>query len=139
MVEASAGARVRGAAHARIATREDRAASDLGAADAAATDLADRDLRSSLPPPRSRGAATLVEDGVPMQSWAGLPSRRVSADELIDLDPARVGALVVAGNALPLRTGGGREVARADRPLELRVSPDGTEIDPEAQHGLRAG
>ncbi len=62
----------------------------------------------AVPVLRQRNAATFSEEGIPAASLPGLPGRRVSAEDLARLDPADVGALVVAGNALPRRTRDGR-------------------------------
>lgn len=66
-----------------------------------------------VPPPRPRSAATFFEEGIPSKPLAGLPKRRVSADELLRLDPADVGALVVSGNALPRLSRSGGDVQTA--------------------------
>lgn len=66
-----------------------------------------------VPPLRPRTAATFVEPGIPSAPVAGLPRRTVSADELLALDPAEVGAVVVSGNALPARTRTGGDVRSA--------------------------
>lgn len=64
----------------------------------------------SAPALRERKAALFLENGIPSETFRGLPRRRVSADELLTLDPANVEALVIAGNALPRRTKGGIDI-----------------------------
>ncbi|MBZ5640737.1 MAG: hypothetical protein LAO51_18520 [Acidobacteriia bacterium] len=66
-----------------------------------------------VPALRQRNAATFFEEGIPAASLPGLPGRRVSAEDLARLDPADVGALVVAGNALPRRTRSGSDLQPA--------------------------
>jgi len=68
---------------------------------------------AAVPAPRPRTAALFAEEGIPSTALAGLPSRRVSAEELLRLDASDVGALVVAGNALPRRTRSGGDVSAA--------------------------
>lgn len=65
------------------------------------------------PPPRRRIAVTFGESGLPAPAFAGLPRRHVSAEELLTLDPEKVGALLVPGNALPQSTRSGVDVRGA--------------------------
>lgn len=67
----------------------------------------------ALPAPRARSAAVLATDLVPGSVPEGLPSSRVSAEDLLDLDPTVVGGVIVVGNALPRRTAGGDDVPTA--------------------------
>ncbi len=99
VVEAPEGATVEGAARAPIPPSEP-------------TSWAAQAPRKA-PAPRRRTAAVFAEEGIPATALAGLPARRVSAEELLRLDPADVGALVVAGNALPRRTRAGGDVPTA--------------------------
>jgi hypothetical protein len=72
------------------------------------------------PAPRARRGATLVT-GLPAElapplppaAATGLPTAQVTLKDLPRLDPARVGALVIAGNALPQRTPDGHLVTEA--------------------------
>jgi hypothetical protein len=59
---------------------------------------------------RPRKAVLFFQDGMPAQSLRGLPARLVSAEDLLNLDPAVAGALVVAGNALPRKTPTGADL-----------------------------
>ena len=101
-VEAPENATVEGAARAPISKPEPPAALEGTAP-----------VSVSAPAPRERTAATFAEDGIPAAALAGLPARRISAEELLRLDPADVGALVVAGTALPRRTRSGGDVPAA--------------------------
>ncbi|MBI5445232.1 MAG: hypothetical protein HY900_28980, partial [Deltaproteobacteria bacterium] len=102
VVEAPGGAMVEGAQKAALAPVVWSGPTDL---------TAPRPL--PVPPPRPRTAATFVEEGIPSAPVAGLPRRTVSAEELLRLDPAQVGALVVSGNALPRKTRSGGDVQAA--------------------------
>ena len=66
-----------------------------------------------VPAPRPRAAALFREEGIPSTPAPGLPQRSVPAEGLLRLDPADVGALVVSGSALPLRTRSGDDVPAA--------------------------
>lgn len=74
----------------------------------------------ALAAPSPRTAGVLAADMLPQPPlFAGLPSRRVTPDELLDLDSHDVGALVIPGNALPRRTADGDDVRAAlERYLE---------------------
>jgi hypothetical protein len=103
VIEAPAAARVTGAQHAALSARE---------AHPVPADLSPP-VADAVPAPRPRTAAVFTEPGLPAAEVAGLPARRVSADELLTLDPGKVGALIIAGNALPRHTRTGAEVAPA--------------------------
>lgn len=100
VVEAPDGARVQGAARAPLAS---------------AAPASSWTAPEALAPPalRPRVAATFVEEGIPVAGLDGLPSPRATAEDLLGLDPADLGALVVAGNALPRRTRTGGDVSAA--------------------------
>jgi lysophospholipase L1-like esterase len=102
VVEAPSGASVEGAARVALTTVRWAGPADL---------TAPRPL--PVPPLRPRVAATFFEEGIPSKPQPGLPARRVSADELLRLDSADVGALVVSGNALPRGTRAGADVQAA--------------------------
>ena len=65
------------------------------------------------PPLRPRQAATFVEEGIPSRALAGLPTQRIGAEDLLTLDPAKIAAVVVPGDALPRRTRSGADVETA--------------------------
>lgn len=99
VIEAPTGATVSGAQHAAVSMREFPVLTEA----TAPTPIV-------APAPKKRTSALFVEAGMPATSLVGLPQRRVSAEELVKLDPASVGALVVAGNALPRKTKTGVDI-----------------------------
>lgn len=99
VVEAPAGAIVEGAQ--RV---------DLSPAALYAASVPPAPTRAAVPPPRSRVAAVFVEPGITAATFAGLPAARVSAEQLAHLDARKLGALVVVGDALPIKTRDGVEV-----------------------------
>jgi hypothetical protein len=103
VIEAPSTASVQGARPARLSPREDPAIPK--------TSLRPREI--APPSPKPRKAATLVESDLPGPGFTGLPPRRVSTDALPTLDPKTIGALVVAGNALPRTTRSGVDVPAA--------------------------
>lgn len=102
VVEAPEGATVTGARKASLAPPAWAGPADLTAP-----------VPLTAPPLVPRTAATFFEEGIPVASRAGLPRRTVSAEELLRLDPAEIGAVVVAGNALPRTTRSGGDVPAA--------------------------
>lgn len=102
IVEAPAGAVVEGAQRA-----------ELSALDLYVAEVPAAPRRVSVPAPRARQAAVFYEAGITGASLAGLPGTRVSADQLLQIDARQTGALIVAGNALPLKTRSGGDVQAA--------------------------
>ncbi len=102
VIEAPAGAMVSGARQAPLSPRG-----------APSIDLEPAPMPLDAPPLRERTAVTFVEHGIPTTSFEGLPSAHVGAEELLTLDAGKVGALVVAGNALPRWTKSGADLQPA--------------------------
>lgn len=99
IVEAPAGAIVEGAQRA-----------DLSPLEPYAREIPPAPAPLAAPAPKPRQAAVFFEPGITEAALAGLPAARVSADQLATLDARKVGALIIAGDALPARTRDGADV-----------------------------
>jgi hypothetical protein len=100
-VEAPAGAVVEGAARAAIPPRPVVGVPSAG------------EKPAEFPALSRRKAAVFFEDGLSQPLPAGLPARRVRAEDLPGLASSDVSALVIAGNALPRKTKSGQDVRTA--------------------------